>query len=312
MLVAWATLIRIQRKAKPFALANFSALARSVGITSRVDLLETQRGSMPMTFGWLRPQIFLPADALEWDEERRRLVILHEVAHVRRLDCAAHVVARVALCVYWWNPLAWIAWREFLKERERAADDLVLSTGARPSEYANHLLEIANGMYSPVVLGLTGVAMARRSQLEGRLLAILESGRNRNAMRPTTALSTLVVAIAVAAPLAALQSQSIPPSSREADPSVIVHSASAERNPELLDRAAKSAEAPGNYDLARTLLEASLRLRQQLYGRQSMEYGVGLLNFGDLKREQGQLDEAQASIPRPFPYWGTGQKPRLH
>jgi hypothetical protein len=43
-----------------------------------------------------------------------------------------------------------------------------------------------------------------------------------------------------------------------------------------------------------------------------MEYGVGLLNFGDLKREQGQLDEAQASIPRPFPYWGTGQKPRLH
>ena len=65
-----------------------------------------------MTFGWLRPQIFLPADALEWDEERRRLVILHEVAHVRRLDCAAHVVARVALCVYWWNPLAWIAWRD--------------------------------------------------------------------------------------------------------------------------------------------------------------------------------------------------------
>lgn len=305
MLVAWATLIRIRRKAKPLALANFSALARSLGITSKIDLLEAQRGSMPMTFGWFRPQIFLPSDAMEWDEGRRRLVILHEMAHVRRLDCAAHLIARVALSLYWWNPLVWIAWREFLKERERAADDLVLSTGTRPSEYANHLFEIANGMYPSAALECAGVAMARRSQLEGRLFAILESGRNRNATRPVTAILTLVVAIAVAAPLAALQSQSASSSSSDADPSVIVRSASAQRNPEALDRAAEAAEASGNYRLAQSLLEASLRLREQLSGQQSPEYGVGLLNLGDLKREQGQFDEARNLYTEAFPLLGS-------
>jgi len=305
MLMAWVTLIRIRRKAKPLVLANFSVLARSLGITGRIDLLETERGSMPMTFGMLRPQIFLPADTLQWGEECRRLVILHEVAHVRRLDCVAHVVARLALCFYWWNPLAWIAWREFLNERERAADDLVLSMGARPSEYANHLLEIANRMYSPAALEWAGVAMARRSQLEGRLLAILESGRNRNAMRPTTAISALVMAIAVAVPLAALQSQSVSPSSREADPAVTAHSASTQRNPALLDRTAQAAEASGNYDLAQSLLQASVRLREQLWGRQAVEYGVGLLNLGDLEREQGQLDEARRLYTSAIPLLGN-------
>ncbi|MGK4277469.1 M56 family metallopeptidase, partial [Escherichia coli] len=85
-------------------------------------------------------------------------------------------MARTALCLQWFNPLAWMAWREFLKERERAADDLVLNAGARASDYAGHLLEIARTMQSRPVSAAAAIAMARPSQLEGRLLAILDSG----------------------------------------------------------------------------------------------------------------------------------------
>ncbi len=101
---------------------------------------------MPMTFGVLKPVVFMPADAAEWSDERRRLVLQHELAHIERGDSATHLMARCALSLLWWHPLAWKAWREFLKERESAADDLVLSAGARASDYASLLLDIAPTM----------------------------------------------------------------------------------------------------------------------------------------------------------------------
>ena len=72
-----------------------------------------------------------------------------------------------ALALHWWNPLAWTAWREFLKERERATDDLVLGAGTVATDYASHLLEIARTMQARPASAAAGVAMARRSQLEG-------------------------------------------------------------------------------------------------------------------------------------------------
>ena len=59
------------------------------------------------------------------------MVLWHELAHVRRGDAGSHLLARAALSLYWWNPLLWLAWRQFLRERERAADDIVLNGGAR-------------------------------------------------------------------------------------------------------------------------------------------------------------------------------------
>ena len=80
-----------------------------------------------MTFDLLRPAVLLPSDSAGWPDSRRRAVLLHELAHVRRGDAATQLLARVALAFHWGNPLAWTAWGEFLKERERAADDLALN-----------------------------------------------------------------------------------------------------------------------------------------------------------------------------------------
>ncbi|MGA2724919.1 MAG: TonB family protein [Bryobacteraceae bacterium] len=208
MFAAFIAVWRVQRAARPFPDDGLArALAQSLGIRHHVGVLESRPGGMPMTFGLLRPAVFMPPEAAAWSEERRRIVLLHELAHVRRGDVATHLLARTALSLNWWNPLAWSAWREFLKERERATDDLVLNAGARASDYAGHLLEVARTLQSAPATAWAAVAMARRSQLEGRLLAILDSGVKRHVPGRMAALAATLLAIAAVAPFAAMQAQ---------------------------------------------------------------------------------------------------------
>ncbi len=208
MLAAFIAMWRVQRSSRPFPDDGLArALAQSLGIRHPVRVLESLPGGMPMTFGLLRPAVFMPPEAAAWSEERRRVVLLHELAHVRRGDVATHLLARMALSLNWWNPLAWSAWREFLKERERATDDLVLNAGARASDYAGHLLEVARTMQSAPATAWAAVAMARRSQLEGRLLAILDSGVKRHVPGRMAALAATLLAVAAVAPFAAMRAQ---------------------------------------------------------------------------------------------------------
>ena len=148
---------------------------------------------MPMAWGILRPAVLMPAEADEWPIERLRIVLLHELAHVRRRDCLTHLLAQVACAVYWFHPLAWMAARRARAERERACDDLVLAAGTRGSDYAEELLQIARVMRSgrfPAVLAGATLAMAHRSQLEGRLLAILDPRIPRRGLTRLRALAT--------------------------------------------------------------------------------------------------------------------------
>jgi beta-lactamase regulating signal transducer with metallopeptidase domain len=183
----------------------FSSLLAGVGLKSRVRLLGSDRTSMPVVCGILRPAVLLPAEAEDWTEEQRRLVLLHELTHVARRDCLTQMIAQVACAVYWFNPLIWTAARRLRVERERACDDYVLSVGTRPSDYAHHLLEVARSMQERSVFNWSqtaSVAMARRSQLEGRLLAILSKEKNHGAASRAAAAGVLALVCVLFATLA--------------------------------------------------------------------------------------------------------------
>ncbi len=149
-------------------------LARSLGIDRHVTFLSGDEDAMPMAWGLMRAHVLLPAEADDWPLERQRVVLLHELAHVKRRDSMTQMLAHLACAAYWFNPLVWLAAQRLRAERERACDDLVLAAGTRGSDYADHLLDIARSLRSGAWPTWSAVTMAHRSQLEGRLMAILD------------------------------------------------------------------------------------------------------------------------------------------
>jgi HEAT repeat protein/beta-lactamase regulating signal transducer with metallopeptidase domain len=183
-------------------------LGKELGITQRLTFLESRTATMPMAFGIVRPVVVMPADAVQWPTERLRIVLLHELAHVKRRDCLTHLVAQLACAVHWFNPLAWIAARHVRTERERACDDLVLASGTQGPDYAEELLEIARVMRAerfPALLTGATLAMAHRSQLEGRLIAILDPKVPRSSVSRTGTVLAVIAATCALPPIASLQ-----------------------------------------------------------------------------------------------------------
>jgi beta-lactamase regulating signal transducer with metallopeptidase domain len=152
-------------------------LCEELRIHLPVMLLKSEENLMPMTWGWWRPVVMMPTEADQWPAERRRLVMQHELGHVKRWDWLTQWISRIICAFYWFNPLVWLAARRMCVERERACDDLVLSDGWKPSEYASQLIEIAARFRR--VPQVAAIAMARSSGLEERVTAILDCRRKR-------------------------------------------------------------------------------------------------------------------------------------
>jgi len=166
-------------------------------------LVMSDRLPMPFACGLLHPAIVLPIGAAEWDDRRRRTVLFHELAHLTRYDLLANTIGQVACALYWFHPLVWMAVRKLRIESERACDDLVLGVGTRPSEYADHLLQIvcrAARSRTPAV----ALPMAQRHEFEGRMLAILERAARRDPASGRHAAVLGALALALVVPLAAL------------------------------------------------------------------------------------------------------------
>lgn len=202
------SLQRFARKARPITGEAWQGLlgraASAIGLRRRVTLLRSHTNPMPMVWGIWRPKVLLPANCDTWKADRRWVVLLHELAHAKRDDCLAKFVAHLACSLYWFNPLCWLAFKQMQREAEQACDDLVLSAGHRPSDYAQHLLDIASGLKSGMLAAYSSIAMARRSKLEGRLLAILDPNRRRKALTRLGLLIAITVTATIAIPLACM------------------------------------------------------------------------------------------------------------
>ena len=158
-----------------------------------------------MVWGLFRPVILLPADADEWEPERQRAVLLHELAHIHRQDWLMQTVVQITCAVYWFNPLVWFAARRMQTEVERACDDHVLNEGYQSTDYARHLLDVVRNIRKTDTATRSAVAMARRSKIEGRLRTVLAENQNR---RPITRIAVaigLLALICCAVPMGAMQ-----------------------------------------------------------------------------------------------------------
>ncbi len=117
-------------------------LARASKIRRSVRVWISREPVIPMTWGWRRPTVLLPSESAEWSVERLRVVLLHELAHVRRGDFATQLVGEIARSVYWFHPLAWWSVRCLRAEQEAACDDCVLVAGTVAEDYAEALIAV--------------------------------------------------------------------------------------------------------------------------------------------------------------------------
>lgn len=181
-----------------------SAIAREYGLRRPPVVLQSDRPALLVTWGLRRPTILVPAAADDWSNDRIRVVLRHELAHIRRSDWILQITAEVVRCVYWFNPIVWIACRRMRQESEHACDDAVMKTGIAGHMYATHLLEIARAFRGRRQMWSPAPAIAHPSSLERRVRAMLNEHVDREPMTPLTAVFVIAALLSVTIPLAGL------------------------------------------------------------------------------------------------------------
>jgi TonB family protein len=165
-------------------------------------VLYSERAATPMTWGFLRPVVILPAYVMEWSDAERDVVIRHEQAHIARHDWLWQTLASVATAAFWFHPLMWLASVQLRREAECAVDDCLLANGAVPSDYASRLLDVArrlNGVSAPGA----AIAMVGKPELEARVRSILDPSRRRSGASLLVRCAIALAAVALIVPVVA-------------------------------------------------------------------------------------------------------------
>ncbi|MGA2047873.1 MAG: M56 family metallopeptidase [Terracidiphilus sp.] len=160
---------------------------------SRVRMRFSRAVSSPVTIG---SGVLLPADCVEWDAEKLRIVLAHERAHVRQGDFYLQLLSGIYAAVFWFSPLGWWLKGELSDLGEAISDRAGLEEARSRTSYAEVLLEFA-ALPRPTVLG---VAMARSRNLSHRIERFLNETRFRQAFagsRRRMLLAILLVPVAL-------------------------------------------------------------------------------------------------------------------
>ena len=218
LLVRLAAMQFAVKRATPIEGDNWQTLIDEIrdtlNVSTPVSVRIHGKGRMPAVWGFRKAVVLLPAECMTWNDERRRAVLSHEIAHVARRDVTVLTLGHLACALHWFNPLVWMLQQRLAIEREHACDDLALTRGMPAARYADHLLTIAvthrkRSSFAPV--------MAAQSQLEGRIMAILDSRRNRQNRTTPLQLGVALLALAALLPLSTLSWAQTEPQSIEID-----------------------------------------------------------------------------------------------
>lgn len=199
---------RIVSQARPIKDAQidylFKNLLQNKKANRKVHLVEHEAVSSPMTVGILRPVILLPVSARKWSKEQLSVTLLHELAHIDRLDYLTYICAHAVCIVYWMNPLTWIARAQLRLEQEKACDDEVMRQGISSIEYAQHLLSVARSAHAMERREVRqAIGMAKEPMLKKRMRSILSDATPRSSLtlwkRVASSMVLLIVMTLIAA-----------------------------------------------------------------------------------------------------------------
>lgn len=196
---------RLRRSSVPSAPAQAvcNQLRATLGMSRNVAVAVCDRLAEPVLIGILRPLILLPSAALSgWSPAELEMVLLHELAHVRRWDNLVNLLQRVVESALFFHPCVWLVSRQVRRDREDCCDAAVLRRTAQPQAYAQLLVTLAASRGNAAA-SWAGSAMAGHP-LAGRIRRILKLEEEPMMVnRSTLGLLTFAAAVVVAGVLLA-------------------------------------------------------------------------------------------------------------
>ena len=226
------TELRMLRKAEsvPFDFQvekTFYRLVGKLGLSSNISLRVTESGISPITFGYLKPIVLIPA-ALVFHLSPAQLeaIIAHELAHVKRNDYLINLIQSGLEVLFFYHPSYWWMAQTIKELRENAADDLAVQAGISPRELAFSLAEVLNfAQQNPPELALP--ASKKRNPTLQRIKRILGQPAQNYPQNPIISIPMLLTLLFSACLIASAQQDS--PTAFEAiEPNVYLE------NPEIL------------------------------------------------------------------------------
>ncbi|MEB2776094.1 M56 family metallopeptidase [Algoriphagus sp. D3-2-R+10] len=192
-------------------------LMEKMNVSSNVEIKLTSYGVSPVTFGYLKPIILIPAAlVLQLTPVQLEAIIAHELAHVKRNDYLANLLQSALEVLFFYHPCYWWMNQTVKELRENAADDVAVKAGVSPRELAYSLAEVLNfAKQNPPELALA--ASKKRNPTLQRIKRILGHPAQTYPQNPIISIPMLLTLL-LSAGLMATAQQDVPVSIEKTKP----------------------------------------------------------------------------------------------
>jgi beta-lactamase regulating signal transducer with metallopeptidase domain/HEAT repeat protein len=195
---------RLRRACRPLDNEEWLSLCRrleqQLRIRIRVRFAVSDGLRVPLLIGIVRPLVLLPASALSgYSPEHVEMIVLHELAHVRRWDNLVNLLQRLVEAVLFFHPSVWWLSRRVRLEREHCCDAVVLAYTGAPQRYAEFLAHLA----LPGIIPQRALSVSAGEQLVARIRHILNQEKesmkvSRTSVIGASAFFVALIAVAIA------------------------------------------------------------------------------------------------------------------
>lgn len=209
----WFYVLHLRRTASPVREgpmhAVFGEARAALGVRRHVTLALSDLAHGPALAGVLRPLILIPRGLTQrLGEAHLRLIVAHELAHVRRHDNLLLLIQRLAEVFLFFHPIVWICGRIMRREADAACDDAVLRAYGASEMYADSLARVAEMRWGVSRRMLVNTFAADESDFARRVRRVLRGRRRRMTFGLTAlTLSVLVAVASVGLPTATKRSE---------------------------------------------------------------------------------------------------------
>jgi beta-lactamase regulating signal transducer with metallopeptidase domain len=175
-----------------------SATALQLGIPKPVKAWLSSLIDTPLTLGFLKPVILLPAAMItQLTPQQVEAILIHELAHIQRRDYLLHLIVTLLEGLFFFNPFSRLLIRQLKKEREHCCDDIVLQFKYDPHAYVSALLSLAAGCEPVQKLAIAATGTGEKLLLQrARRILQQQKGESRTPLIRSLALLLFTLLIA--------------------------------------------------------------------------------------------------------------------